>query len=128
MIRLYLFGNTVKLRSQATRVPENVVQPRCGMLVAQVVVKASGSRKNRDLTTKAIKTVLATTYTTVRIACCPAVAHAPPEMAELDTFVITIASSGSERPIQRIGLAAEAMEQLRQSHRSTRKGRRGSSP
>lgn len=89
------------------------------MLVAQVVVNASSGRKNRDLTIKAIKTVLATTYATVRIPCCPAVAHTPALMAESETFVFAIARSGSERPIHRIGLAAEAMAQLRQSHRST---------
>lgn len=92
------------------------------MLVAQVVVNAFSGRKNRDLTIKPIRTVLAATYTTVRIACCPAVAHTPALMAESDTFVFPIARSGSERPIHRIGLAAEAMAQLRQSHRSACEG------
>jgi hypothetical protein len=92
------------------------------MLVARVAVNTSGGRKNKDLTINAIKTVLAITYTTVRIACCPAIAHTPAVMAESGTFVFAIASSGNERPVRIIGLAAEAMAQLRQSHRSAWEG------
>jgi len=118
-----MLSDIFKPRSQAAVAPEMVFQPRCGMLVAQVVVKASGGRKNKDRTINAINTVLAITYTTVKTACCPAVIHTPTMMAESDKFVFVIASSGSDKAIHRIGLAAEAMAQLRQSHRSICEGK-----
>ena len=122
MIRLYFLSDIARLRSQTAVASEKVFQPRCGMLVAQVVVNASSGRKNSDRTIKAIKAVLAITYTTVEIACCPAVTHTPTMMAESDRLVFVIASSGSDNAIHRIGLAAEAMAQLHQSHRSTCEG------
>ena len=85
-------------------------------------MKASGGRKNRERTIKAIKTVLAITYTTVRIACWNAVTHKPPTIAESEKFVSVIASTGSDSTIHRSGLAAEAMAQLRHSHRSSCEG------
>lgn len=107
MIRLCVLGDVARLHS------ENLFQPGCGISVAQVVANASGGRKHRDRT---VKTVLAITYTTLRIACYPAIAHAPAVTAESEAFVIVIASSGSDKATHRVGLAAEAIAQLRQSH------------